>query len=88
MAQSLFSSHPAGLRVVQGVSERQPLWQDKLGVMAGFLAGLPLALAVVNDLLADSPEWVAVSAAVLTVAVTTSLGLRVSVALSRARSQH
>jgi CDP-diglyceride synthetase len=78
MAQSLSSRHPAGLTV-----ERQQLRLEKVGVIAGFLVGLPFALAEVSHQLADAPEWLSAAAIVLTVAGATRLGLLVASALAR-----
>ncbi len=88
MAQSLFPSSPAALRAVPATHDTQasPLWLEKLGVIAGFLVGLALALGAVQDLLGSSPDWVTVPVAVLTVAASTRLGLMVASILSRRRA--
>jgi hypothetical protein len=58
---------------------------EKIGVMAGFVTGLTLAVGVVNDHLValDAPQWLSVAAGVAVVAVATSAGLRCAVSLAR-----
>mgnify|MGYP003337207562 CR=1 FL=1 len=48
MAQSLSSPHPVGLNAEQTGTEQRQLRLEKVGVIAGFLLGLPLALAEVG----------------------------------------
>lgn len=78
MAQTLVRfPHPA--------AQRQQLRLEKVGVIAGFLIGLALAVGVVSGALVDwaAPEWLEFLAVALTVAVTTRLGLSAAAALSR-----
>jgi len=65
--------------------ERQQLRLEKVGVIAGFLLGLPLAVGLVSAPLADAgvPDWLEFAAIAATIAVTTRLGLSVAAALSR-----
>lgn len=65
--------------------ERQQLRLEKVGVIAGFLLGLALAVGVVSEPLValGAPEWLEFAAIALTVAVTTRLGLSASAAVSR-----
>lgn len=65
--------------------QRQQLRLEKVGVIAGFLLGLTLALGLVSGLLVDigAPDWLEFAAVVLTVAATTRLGLSAAAALSR-----
>src|SRR3989344_3263055 len=67
------------------VTERQQLRLEKVGVIAGFLLGLALAVGWVGSSLADLgvPAWLEFAAAALTVAVTTRLGLSMAASLSR-----
>lgn len=83
MAQSLAPTHPVGLNAEQAGAERQQLRLEKVGVIAGFLLGLPLALTEVRDVLSDAPEWLSVAVVVLTVAVATRLGLMAASAIAR-----
>jgi hypothetical protein len=75
MAQSFTVTHAAGVKLNPAAAERTQLRLEKLGVIAGFLLGLPLALLAVHDLLGDAPEAVSVLAVVAVVAATTRLGL-------------
>lgn len=72
-------------RLPGSTAERQQLRLEKVGVIAGFLAGLALALGVVSDVLAGSgaPEWLAFATVAVSVAATTRLGLSAAAALSR-----
>lgn len=83
MAQSLSSPHPVGLNAEQTGTEQRQLRLEKVGVIAGFLLGLPLALAEVGEALSDAPEWLSVAGVVLTVAVATRLGLMAASAIAR-----
>lgn len=58
--------------------ESTALEAEKLGVMAGFVAGLPFGLGLVHDLVLSQglPTWLADGSAVAAVAATTWLGLR------------
>ena len=86
MAQSLSTAHPAhpvNLQLAQAGNERRQLRLEKLGVIAGFLLGLPLALTAVHDLLGDAPEAVSALAVVVVVAATTRFGLLAASAAAR-----
>jgi hypothetical protein len=83
MAQSFSPAHPVNLQLAQAGDERRQLRLEKLGVIAGFLLGLPLALTAVHDLLADAPEAVSVLAVVVVVAATTRFGLLAASAAAR-----
>lgn len=84
MAQTSFKwvrgSHPASSA---DLAHKQ-LQVEKLGVVAGFLAGLPLAVGVVSDTLASlqAPEVLIALGGVVTVAMTTAVGLRIGKALA------
>jgi hypothetical protein len=74
-----------------GVSKQSPaelahkqLEVEKVGVIAGFLVGLPLAVGPVSDFLAahGASELVSAAGMFLTVALTTAGGLRVGAALA------
>jgi hypothetical protein len=77
------------IREPRQASERQHLRLEKLGVIAGFLFGLPLAISAVGDSLGawGAPTWMQVAAGVITVAATTRLGLLAATALARKLSQ-
>lgn len=83
MAQSLTSTHPVGLNVEQAGVEQRQLRLEKVGVIAGFLLGLPLALTEVGEALSEAPEWLSATVVVLTVAVATRLGLMAASAIAR-----
>lgn len=57
---------------------------EKVGVVAGFLAGLPLAVGFVSDTLAalNAPEALIALGGVVTVAITTAVGLRLGKAFA------
>ena len=74
-----------------GVSKQSPaalahkqLEVEKVGVIVGFLAGLPLAVGHVSELLSSlgASDWMIGAGMFLTVAVTTSIGLRAGSALA------
>lgn len=77
------------IREPRQAAERQQLRLEKLGVIAGFLFGLPLAITEVGESLGawGAPTWLQVVAGVLTVAATTRLGLMAAAALARKLSQ-
>jgi len=52
-------------------TDRKGLGYEKLGVIAGFLIGLPV------------PQWLGIVATVIVVSVFTSLGLRAGMALAK-----
>ena len=66
-------------------AQRQQLRLEKVGVIAGFLIGLPLAVSEVAGALsqAGAPEWLQVSAVIACVAATTRLGLMAAAGLAR-----
>ena len=63
---------------------RKQLQVEKLGVVLGFLAGLPLAVGPVSEALASvgTPDGLIGVAGVLTVAVSTAAGLRLGKAVA------
>lgn len=65
--------------------ERQQLRLEKVGVIAGFLLGLVLAVGVVSSPLVELgvPEWLEFAVSGLTVAVSTRAGLWAAAAVSR-----
>jgi hypothetical protein len=65
--------------------QRQQLRLEKVGVIAGFLIGLTLAVGVVSGWVVDlgAPDWLEFAAVALTVAGATRLGLSAAAALSR-----
>jgi len=75
MAQTISAVHASGVKLNAAPADRAQLRLEKLGVIAGFLLGLPLALSAVRDLLGDAPEAVSVLAVVVVVAATTRFGL-------------
>lgn len=79
MAQSLARRLPGP------AAQRQQLRLEKVGVIAGFLVGLVLAVGPVSDLLGEmgAPEWLEFAAGAVTVAALTRLGLSASAMLSR-----
>lgn len=72
-------------RIPGPAAERQQLRLEKIGVIAGFLLGVVLAAGPVSNALAEvgAPDWLAVAAIGLTVAVTTRLGLSAAAKASR-----
>ncbi len=81
MAQTL-------VRLPGPAARRQQLRLEKVGVIAGFLLGLVLALGVVSAPLVDLgiPAWLEATSLALTVAVCTRLGLSAAIALSSSQS--
>lgn len=77
MAQSVLRDH-------RSVLDRQ-IRLEKVGVIAGFLMGLPLAVGEVSRTLAEAgaPAWLEVTGVAITLAATTRLGLMAATALSR-----
>ena len=73
------------VRASRPVGEVQQLRLEKVGVIAGFLIGLPLAVSEVAGALsqAGAPEWLQVSAVIACVAATTRLGLMAAAGLAR-----
>ncbi|MBA4109447.1 MAG: hypothetical protein C0487_07630 [Leptothrix sp. (in: Bacteria)] len=71
-------------------SERKGLGYEKLGVIAGFLAGLPVGVGLVEAPLAavGAPQWLGIVATVAVVAVFTALGLRGGAALAKRATQN
>lgn len=78
MAQTL--SH-----IPASTAQRQQLRLEKVGVIAGFLLGLVVAVGAVDGLADElgAPQWLAFAAVALTIAATTRLGLSVAAAVSR-----
>jgi len=84
MARTLSHTPRLAQEVHIDTSQRKQLEVEKLGVIAGFLVGLPLGLSLVQDnLLADGlPTWLAGGAAVATVVASTWLGLKAAASLA------
>jgi hypothetical protein len=70
---------------LEGEADRKGLGYEKLGVIAGFLVGLPVGVGLVETPLASAglPQWLGIVATVIVVSVFTSLGLRVGMALAK-----
>ncbi|MBC7701117.1 hypothetical protein [Aquabacterium sp.] len=66
-------------------AERKGLGYEKLGVIAGFLVGLPVGVGLVDAPLTavGAPQWVGIVVTVAVVAVCTALGLRGGAALAK-----
>lgn len=64
--------------------EHKQLEVEKVGVIVGFLAGLPLAVGTVSEVLTahGSPEWLTGMAMIMTVAATTAVGVRLGSAIA------
>lgn len=60
--------------------DRPSLGQEKLGVIAGFLLGLPVGISAVGGTLTDigSPQWLANTATIAVVAAFTWAGWRLA----------
>ncbi|MDI1258634.1 MAG: hypothetical protein PSV40_17960 [Polaromonas sp.] len=70
-------------------ASRKGLGYEKLGVIAGFLVGLPVGVGLIHAPLAElgAPQWLSIIATVAVVAVCTALGLRGGAALAK-RATH
>lgn len=70
-------------------ANRKGLGYEKLGVIAGFLVGLPVGVGLVDAPLAavGAPQWLSIMATVAVVAVCTALGLRGGAALAKRAAQ-
>jgi hypothetical protein len=66
-------------------SERKGLGYEKVGVIAGFLIGLPVGVGLVETPLSSAgvPQWLGIIATVIVVSVFTSLGLRAGMAMAK-----
>jgi hypothetical protein len=71
--------------VTETETDRKGLGYEKLGVIAGFLVGLPVGVGLVETPLASAgaPQWLGIIATVAVVAVCTALGLSAGGALAR-----
>lgn len=71
-------------------TDRKGLGYEKVGVIAGFLVGLPIGVGLVETPLmsAGAPQWLGIIATVIVVSVFTSLGLRVGMAMARHITQN
>lgn len=78
MARILSSAPHLAHEADMDFRQSKQLEVEKLGVIVGFLIGLPLSLSLVQDrLLADGlPSWLAGGATVLTIVASTWLGLK------------
>lgn len=83
MAQTGFKLHQVSHQSPADLAHKQ-LEVEKVGVIVGFLAGLPLAVGTVHEALVahGAPDWLTGLAMVMTVAATTSVGLRVGAAIA------
>ncbi|CAH0349436.1 hypothetical protein [Aquabacterium sp. CECT 9606] len=70
-------------------ADRKGLGYEKLGVIAGFLVGLPVGVGLVETPLTavGAPQWLGIVATVAVVAVFTALGLRGGAALAKRATQ-
>lgn len=81
---SKFSATHSSIASIRKERQRA-LWLDKLGVIAGFLVGLPVGLAVL-DLLNQAevlPVWALALVVALVVCLFTWVGMRLGVAVGR-----
>lgn len=80
------AAHRSGL---EDETDRKGLGYEKLGVIAGFLVGLPIGVGLVETPLTSlgAPQWLGIIATVVVVSVFTSLGLRAGMALARRITQ-
>lgn len=71
-------------------TDRKGLGYEKVGVIAGFLVGLPIGVGLVETPLASAgvPQWLGIIATVIVVSVFTSLGLRAGMAMARHITQN
>ncbi len=78
MAQTGIKLHRVSQQAPADLAHKQ-LEVEKLGVIAGFLVGLPLAVGTVSEVLSaqGAAGWLVGVAMILTVAATTAVGLRV-----------
>lgn len=83
MAQTGIKLHQVSTQSPTDLAHKQ-LEVEKFGVIAGFLAGLPLAVGTVQDALNAHavPDWLVGLAMFMTVAATTSVGLRLGSAVA------
>ena len=77
MAQTGIKLHRVSHQTPADLAHKQ-LEVEKLGVIVGFLAGLPLAVGTVSETLTahGASDWLIGLGMALTVAATTSVGLR------------
>lgn len=70
-------------------ANRKGLGYEKLGVIAGFLVGLPVGVGLVEAPLTavGAPQWLGIVATVAVVAAFTALGLRGGAALAKRATQ-
>ena len=83
MAQTGIKLHHVSNQTPADLEHKQ-LEVEKVGVIVGFLAGLPLAVGTVSEVLTahNAPELLTGLAMVMTVAATTSVGLRLGSAVA------
>lgn len=83
MAQTGIKLHRVSHQAPADLAHKQ-LEVEKVGVIVGFLAGLPLAVGTVSEALTahGAADWVIGLGMVLTVAATTSVGLRMGSAIA------
>lgn len=83
MAQTGIKLHRASHQTSADLAHKQ-LEVEKVGVIVGFLAGLPLAVGTVSEALTahGAADWVVGLAMMVTVAATTSVGLRAGSAIA------
>ena len=87
--QSLKYSSLNGVSQGNDSSDRQGLGHEKLGVIAGFLVGLPVGIGLVDSSLMTlgAPGWLGLVATLASVAVCTSVGLKAGKALGQRSNQ-
>ncbi|MGH6647156.1 hypothetical protein [Aquabacterium sp.] len=85
MAQQSLNYDDGQVPVTESEADRKALGYEKLGVIAGFLVGLPVGVGLVETPLASAgaPQWLGIVATVAVVAVCTALGLRGGAALAK-----
>lgn len=85
MAQQSLNYDEGQVPVTVSDADRKGLGYEKLGVIAGFLVGLPVGVGLVETPLASAgaPQWLGIVATVAVVALCTALGLRGGAALAK-----
>jgi amino acid transporter len=85
MTQQSLNYDDGQVPITVSKTDRKALGYEKLGVIAGFLVGLPVGVGLVETPLASAgaPQWLGIVATVAVVAICTALGLKGGAALAR-----